>query len=51
MAFVIFFAVEERLGYLWTTVSFLLGAFTSTLCGFIGMRVAVFSNYRCAYRA
>jgi len=51
MAFVIFFAVEEKLGYLWTTISFLLGCFTSMLAGFIGMRVAVFSNYRTAFEA
>jgi Na+/H+-translocating membrane pyrophosphatase len=51
MAFVIFFAVEESLGYLWTTVAFLLGAVTSVLSGFIGMRVAVASNYKCAFRA
>lgn len=51
MAFVIFFTVEEKLGYLWTTISFLLGCFTSMLAGFIGMRVAVFSNYRTAFEA
>jgi Na+/H+-translocating membrane pyrophosphatase len=49
MAFVIFFAVEEKLGYLWTTVAFLLGCITSILSGYIGMRVAVFSNYRTAF--
>jgi Na+/H+-translocating membrane pyrophosphatase len=36
---------------MWTTVAFLLGASTSILSGFIGMRVAVFSNFRCAYMA
>lgn len=51
MAFVIFFAVEEKLGQLWTTIAFLLGCFTSMLAGFIGMRVAVFSNYRTAFEA
>jgi len=51
MAFVIFFAVEEQIGYLWTTVAFLLGCVTSILSGYIGMRVAVFSNYRCAFKA
>jgi Na+/H+-translocating membrane pyrophosphatase len=49
LAFLIFFTVEEKLGYLWTTISFILGAFTSMLAGFIGMRVAVFSNYRTAF--
>jgi H+-translocating diphosphatase len=51
MAFVIFFAVEDQLGQMWTTVAFLLGCATSILSGFIGMRVAVFSNYRCTYQA
>lgn len=51
MAVVIFFAVEEKLGHFWTTGAFLLGCFTSMLAGFIGMRVAVFSNYRTAFEA
>jgi len=51
MAFVIFFAVETSLGNLWTTAAFLLGCLTSLLSGFIGMRVAVFSNYRTAISA
>jgi Na+/H+-translocating membrane pyrophosphatase len=34
-----------------TTVSFLLGAITSTLCGYIGMRVAVYSNVRTTINA
>jgi inorganic pyrophosphatase len=51
MAFVIFFAVEQNLGQMWTTVAFLLGCATSILSGYIGMRVAVFSNFRCAFQA
>lgn len=51
MAFVIFFAVEQKIGQMWTTIAFLLGCVTSIVSGYIGMRVAVFSNYRCAYRA
>eukprot|EP01041_Mallomonas_annulata_P007651 gene7651-15661_t len=34
-----------------TVCSFLLGAFTSILCGYIGMRVAVFSNVRTTINA
>lgn len=51
MAIIIFFSVEDKLGNLWATVSFLAGAFTSLISGYIGMRVAVFSNYRCALKA
>lgn len=51
MALVIIFAVESKLGEFWTTISFLLGAITSICAGYIGMRVAVFSNYRCACKA
>ena len=51
MAVIIFFAVEEKIGYLWATIAFICGAVTSLIAGYIGMRVAVFSNYRCAYRA
>lgn len=51
MAFLIFFAVETSIGNLWTTAAFLLGCITSLLSGYIGMRVAVFSNYRTALEA
>jgi Na+/H+-translocating membrane pyrophosphatase len=34
-----------------TTVAFLFGAVTSIISGFIGMRIAVASNYRTAYKA
>lgn len=51
MAFVIFFFVEEHLGQAWTTFAFIAGAITSILSGFIGMRVATYSNYRCTYCA
>jgi len=36
---------------MWTTVAFLLGAITSILAGYIGMTVAVYSNYRCTFEA
>jgi len=51
MALIIFFAVETKLGQCWTTVAFLAGAICSLVSGYIGMRVAVFSNYRCSYKA
>jgi len=49
MALVIVFFVETNLGEFWTTVAFLTGAITSLVSGYIGMRVAVFSNYRCCF--
>ena len=48
---VIIFGVESTLGEFWITFAFLLGAFTSLLSGYIGMKVAVYSNYRCAISA
>lgn len=51
MALVIFFFVEEHLGQFWTTLAFILGCLTSLLSGYIGMRIAVFSNYRTAFQA
>jgi len=51
MAVVIIFAVETHLGEFWTTIAFMSGAVTSIVSGYIGMRVAVYSNIRCAYRA
>jgi len=50
LAALIFFAVETTLGHFWVTFAFLLGAATSLISGFVGMRVAVFSNFRCAYK-
>lgn len=35
----------------YATVSYIIGAITSILCGFIGMRIAVISNYRTTYMA
>jgi len=32
--------------YPYTTVAFLIGAVTSMLCGYIGMRIAVYTNVR-----
>ena len=49
MALIIIFFVESNLGEFWTTVAFLTGCVTSIISGYIGMRVAVFSNYRCCF--
>lgn len=35
----------------YATVSFIIGSFTSILCGYIGMRIAVVTNYRTTYKA
>ena len=48
---VIEFLVEEKVGEFWTVGAFGLGAFTSIISGFIGMKVAVYSNSRTAYSA
>lgn len=34
----------------YATVSFIVGAYTSILCGYIGMRIAVSSNYKTTYK-
>lgn len=34
----------------YATISFVVGSYTSILCGFIGMRIAVVSNYRTTYK-
>ena len=36
---------------LYATIAFIIGAFTSMLCGFIGMKIAVASNYRTSFMA
>lgn len=36
---------------LYATVAFIIGSFTSMLCGFIGMKAAVAANYRTAFMA
>ncbi len=35
----------------YATVSFVVGSFTSILCGYIGMRIAVVTNYRTTFKA
>jgi inorganic pyrophosphatase len=47
----IYFTAEHHPGSAYTTVAFLIGAFTSMLCGWIGMKIATAANYRTAYKA
>ena len=35
----------------YATLAFIIGSFTSMVCGYIGMKVAVMSNYRTTYKA
>ena len=48
-AIVIGLGCEPVQGVFYTTVAFLVGACTSVLCGFIGMKVATEANYRTTY--
>lgn len=55
-SFVVYFLVDyygSVLGgfHCYATVSFIVGAFTSMICGFIGMKIAVAANYRTTYMA
>jgi len=40
---------EPELGQFYTTISFLIGGFTSIIAGFIGMKIAVYTNVRTTY--
>jgi inorganic pyrophosphatase len=40
---------EIKLGQFYTTVAFLIGGFTSIIAGFIGMKIAVYTNVRTTY--
>jgi len=51
LALLIFFFGEKKQWTLYTTMSFICGALTSMLCGFLGMKIAVTSNYRTTYSA
>jgi H+-translocating diphosphatase len=45
-AIILFFTVEPRLGTAYTTIAFLTGGLTSILAGYLGMRIAVYTNIR-----
>ena len=40
---------EVKLGQFYTTIAFLIGGFTSIIAGYIGMRIAVYTNVRTTY--
>jgi H+-translocating diphosphatase len=45
-AILLAFTVEPELGMLYTTIAFIVGGFTSIIAGYIGMRIAVYTNVR-----
>jgi inorganic pyrophosphatase len=45
-AIILLFTVEKQIGYSYTTIAFLVGGFTSIIAGYVGMRVAVYTNMR-----
>jgi Na+/H+-translocating membrane pyrophosphatase len=47
-AILLAFTVEPKLGTFYTTTAFVVGGFTSILAGYIGMRIAVYTNVRTA---
>mmetsp|Transcript_24166 Transcript_24166/g.21221 ORF Transcript_24166/g.21221 Transcript_24166/m.21221 type:complete len:782 (-) Transcript_24166:170-2515(-) len=53
MGLIIKLTVDQKQGWgnFATAISFWTGSLTSIISGFIGMKVAVFSNYRTAYKA
>ena len=50
-AIVYFFGEIKEDGSFYTTASFVIGAYTSIICGYIGMMVATSSNAKTAYFA
>mmetsp|Transcript_32179 Transcript_32179/g.31495 ORF Transcript_32179/g.31495 Transcript_32179/m.31495 type:complete len:134 (+) Transcript_32179:111-512(+) len=45
-AILLVFTVEPVLGTFYTTIAFLIGSSTSILAGYIGMRIAVYTNVK-----
>jgi inorganic pyrophosphatase len=45
-AILLVFTAEEELGMFYTTTAFIIGGFTSIVSGYIGMRIAVYTNVR-----
>jgi len=45
-AIFLFFTAEPADSLCYTTVAFLVGGFTSIIAGYIGMRIAVYTNIR-----
>jgi Na+/H+-translocating membrane pyrophosphatase len=48
---VIFFFAEHKKGTFYTTGAFIIGAYTSIICGYIGMMIATSANSKTAYFA
>ena len=42
----LFFTAEHEFGQAYTTIAFFVGGITSILAGYIGMRIAVYTNVR-----
>lgn len=42
---------EVRLGQFYTVIAYLIGGFTSIIAGFIGMRIATYTNVRTTYES
>jgi Na+/H+-translocating membrane pyrophosphatase len=40
------FTAEPKLGTFYTTTAFIVGGFTSIVAGYLGMRIAVYTNVR-----
>jgi hypothetical protein len=51
MALLIFFTGEKRQWTVYTTMCFVCGSLTSMLCGYLGMKIAVKTNFRTTYSA
>lgn len=47
----IIFACVDKYESFYTTFSYLLGAFTSMVCGVFGMKIATFANFRTTHCA
>ncbi len=45
------FGQEKTQFQFYATGAFIVGSVTSMFCGFIGMRIATFSNYRTTFKA
>ncbi len=48
---IIFFFAEHKKGTFYTTGTFIIGAYTSIICGYIGMMIATSANSKTAYFA